>query len=136
MNIHRRRRHAAAALQTAFALLLWCPGLASASESGAPELSVAEFVANHPAAGEYILIAYDEDIYLCPPCPKGAQCKPSIGDNFTITDTPPRAGTPGKERIMVFSTPSDLAKLQIGRRYRLRIRVAGSLRLRGVEHMP
>jgi hypothetical protein len=117
------------------ALLLWCPGLASASAADAAELSVAEFVAKHPGSGEYTLIAYIEEVYVCPPCPRNAQCKPCIGDNATISDNPPRAGTPGKERIMVFIAPSDPAKLQIGRRYRLRVSLAGSLRLRGVEQM-
>ena len=126
--------HPAPLLFTAL-LLLWC-GPVSATAAGSPELSVAQFVAQHPANGEYTLIAYIDEIYLCPPCPKGAQCKPCIGDNITISDNPPRAATPTTEKITVFITPSDGAKLQTSRRYRLRIALAGSLRLRDGEQMP
>jgi hypothetical protein len=116
-------------------LFLWC-GLVSATAAGSPELSVAQFVAQHPANGEYTLLAYIDEVYLCPPCPKGAQCKPCMGHNITISDGPARAATPAGEKLTVFITPSDGVRLQTGRRYRLRVALAGSLRLRGAEQMP
>jgi hypothetical protein len=68
----------------------------------APQNCVAQFVAQHPANGEYTLIAYIDEVYLCPPCPKGARCKRCIGDNVAISDSPARGATPASEKITVF----------------------------------
>ena len=34
--------------------------------------------------------AYVLDIYVCPPCPKGAQCKPCMENHLTVTDKKPK----------------------------------------------
>ena len=35
------------------------------------------------------LKVYVLDIYVCPPCPKGMQCKPCIENNFTAVEEKP-----------------------------------------------
>ena len=123
---HLSARSLALALMT---LVLFAPlDLRAAS---AP-LTVAEFVSAKPSSGTFALIAYIIDVYVCPPCPPGAECKPCIPDNISIADKPPRAGTPGGvegEKLRVY-IPAELApNLKVGKRYELKVLAGASPRL-------
>jgi hypothetical protein len=68
------------------------------------------------------LKGYIFDIYVCPPCPEGAQCKPCIENNFTVVEKKP--SDPFKvrmdSRLRVFTERPD--SLTVGKRYMLTVR--------------
>ncbi len=113
-------------------LLLGAPLTARAQDK--PE-SVSAFLAQHPDSGPYIISAYVVDVYLCPPCPDGAYCKPCIPDNITLSDLPsltqPQAH--GSPTLRVFLSPSQAAHLQVGRRYDIQIEAGTSPKFLAAE---
>jgi hypothetical protein len=102
-------------------------------------MTVTEFIAAKPAVGEYALLAYVIDVYVCPPCPPGTECKPCIPDNITIADNPPRAGIPGGvdgEKLRVYITSEEAANLVIGKRYQIHLQAGPSPKLLGANERP
>jgi hypothetical protein len=68
---------------------------------------------------------YVADVYECPPCPRGAMCKPCIPDYMDITETkdPSKNPAPPEERLRVFvKNPTQFEK---GKRYLLSVKIAG-----------
>ena len=129
-------------MRTAARLPIWIAAAAmfvSISEARAAQadekvLTVAEFAAQHPTQGLYALTAFVvADVYLCPPCPKGAQCKPCIGDNIQISDTLPMAGVLNGQILMVFIAPADTPKFRKGYRYKLTVEADNVPRLRAAQ---
>jgi hypothetical protein len=59
--------------------------------------------------------AYVLDIYVCPPCPKGAQCKPCIENNLTIVEEKPVNPFKVTKRLRVFTQRPD--SLKVGKQY-------------------
>lgn len=109
------------------ALLVLAP---AAHGQGEPE-SVATFQSEHPQTGTYTLSAYVVDIYLCPPCPAGAMCKPCIPENITLSDVSslPEASASHRPTLRVFIEPSQATALTVGRRYELRVQAGPSPQL-------
>ena len=68
------------------------------------------------------LKVYVLDIYICPPCPKGMQCKPCIENNFTVVEEKPIDifKIPAENKLRIFTPHPDSVKL--GRRYMLTVR--------------
>jgi hypothetical protein len=61
------------------------------------------------------------DIFRCPPCPEGAQCKPCIGDHIAVEE-----GKTGKETLRIFAhDPDQFVK---GKRYILTVRSRSSVK--------
>ena len=57
-----------------------------------PELTVAQLKAAPPVGSRAVLTGYVADSYLCPPCPRGAMCKPCAGPSAVyIADAPGHA---------------------------------------------
>ncbi len=69
------------------------------------------------------LKVYVLDIYVCPPCPEGMQCKPCIGNNFTAVEEKPVDifKIPGDKRLRVLTPHPD--SLKVGKRYMITIRI-------------
>ena len=113
-------------------LLLLAP-VAALAQVG-PE-SVTAFVARHPQAGTYTLSAYVVDIYLCPPCPEHALCKPCIPDNATLSDAAslPDAVAHHVPTLRVALEVSQAAMLKIGRRYEMRVEAGALPKVLAVE---
>ena len=61
--------------------------------------------------------AYVFDVYVCPPCPEGAQCKPCMENHLTVVEEKFR--DPQKvsldSRVRIFAEKPDL--LEVGKRY-------------------
>ena len=51
-----------------------------------PLLTFADLQRNDSIEGSFTVVGYVTDTYKCPPCPKGAMCKPCIGDHLVVTD--------------------------------------------------
>lgn len=60
---------------------------------------------------------YATDIYVCPPCPPGAQCKPCIENHFMVTNKKTKDPQKPGLRARVFSENSN--RVVSGRRYEL-----------------
>ena len=84
--------------------------------SVAAALDIATFRAHPPETGTVILIGYVVDIYACPPCPTGAQCKPCQGDQVTIADVP---GADDRQGLVILMPAAALTQFPIGQRYRI-----------------
>jgi hypothetical protein len=68
---------------------------------------------------------YVNSIYECPPCPKGAQCKPCLGDHIIITETE-RVGkgpTDPDDHLLIFA--KDPTQFKTGKRYLFSVKVNG-----------
>jgi hypothetical protein len=61
--------------------------------------------------------AYVFDIYVCPPCPEGAMCKPCIENNFTAVEEKPvdPFKVAHEKRVRVFMERPD--SLKVGKQY-------------------
>ena len=102
------------------------PPAASGAAPAPGALRVAEIVAQRPTTGRYALIGYVSKVYLCPPCPPGAQCKPCMGDNLVLSDAPRRLGNyaeMGPDDVVVFGERAAIERLEIGARYRVQVDV-------------
>lgn len=66
--------------------------------------------------------AYVFDIYVCPPCPKGAQCKPCMENNLTAVEEEPvdPQQVSLESRLRIFMTHPD--SLKVGKRYIFTVR--------------
>jgi hypothetical protein len=51
-----------------------------------PRLTFSDLKRNDSIAGAFIIVGSVVQIYNCPPCPPGMQCKPCLGDYLVITD--------------------------------------------------
>lgn len=97
-----------------FALALLLPALPALSQKNHyPEVTIDQ-LANHPSDTLEIK-AMVKARYECPPCPKGAQCKPCIGDHISVSDSNAEATA-----VQVFCNQP--AQFKVGKRYRLRVR--------------
>ncbi len=63
------------------------------------------------------LKAYVFDVYVCPPCPEGAQCKPCMENHATVVEEEPvdPMKVPLDRRVRIFTERSD--SLKTGKRY-------------------
>ncbi len=121
----RDRPRVALAIAAAAALAA-CAGPAAAAPSGQEQaLSVAELSRARPTEGMLTLDGWIASSYRCPTCPPGAHCKPCLGDHVTVADARPRDAKElaPDQRVVVFVERADLARLVVGERYRLRVRV-------------
>lgn len=71
-----------------------------------PVLTVAELKAAPPVGSRAVLTGYVADSYLCPPCPKGAMCKPCLGPSAVYI-----ADAPGHAAFDLARPPPDIAVL-------------------------
>jgi hypothetical protein len=89
-------------------------------------LSVAEFSELAPAVGSYEVRAYVVKQYRCPPCPKGALCKPCMPDNILIADESAVQQTyPDGGNFLVVITPEKI-EVELGNLYTLMVKVLKS----------
>lgn len=69
------------------------------------------------------LKVYVLDIYICPPCPEGMQCKPCIGNNFMAVEEKPVdifKISPDKKLRVLTEHPDSL---KVANRYMISIRI-------------
>lgn len=67
-------------------------------------------------------------IYKCPPCPEGAQCKPCLGDHVVISDNPDEKDPALIRRLRIFTKIPELEKLEVTEKYSFLVKVRGRLR--------
>jgi hypothetical protein len=72
------------------------------------------------------IVGYAADIYVCPSCPPGAQCKPCIENHFFMTDRKPRDPQNPGLKVRVFTdNPNGISA---GRKYEAVVYFRGSKR--------
>lgn len=73
--------------------------------------------------GPFRIGAYVVEVYKCPPCPAGAQCKPCIGDHIVVTDNPNEKDPKFIRRLRIFADRPDHFRLKT--RYMFEVTVRG-----------
>jgi len=72
--------------------------------------------------------AYVIEIHKCPPCPPGAQCKPSLGDYVVVTDNIDEKDPLLTKRLRVFTgTPERLERFVLKKKYSFIAKVRGKV---------
>ena len=99
--------------------------IAPAANASEQVVSVAEFLARHPASGRFTLEGYVVELYACPPCPARSECKPCEGDHIVVADEPPRASASRQaSTATIFVEQQDLQALPVGGRFRLETEIS------------
>jgi len=78
--------------------------------------------------GPFRIEGHVTEVYKCPPCPEGAQCKPCLGDHLVITDNPDEKDPALIRRLRIFSRRPELEELEIAKQYSFLVKVRGRLR--------
>lgn len=82
-----------------------------------------EIKLNKFISGTYNTEGYVVKIYTCPPCPKGAQCKPCMRDNIVISENNKLLETyslSDKEIILFSDNPN---QFDLGKKYKFSIKI-------------
>lgn len=82
-----------------------------------------EIKLNKLNSGTYNTEGYVVKIYTCPPCPKGAQCKPCMRDNIVISENNKLLETyslSDKEMILFVNSPK---QFELGKKYTFSIKI-------------
>jgi len=82
-----------------------------------------EIKQNKFTSGTYNIEGYVVKIYTCPPCPKGAQCKPCMRDNIVISENNQLLETYSlseKEMILFANNPK---QFKLGKKYQFSIKI-------------
>jgi len=82
----------------------------------------------NPTPEQFNIEGYVRSVYECPPCPKGAQCKPCLGDHIIIAESRNARNTPGdpEAHLLIFST--NPTQFKTGKRYLFSAKVRGRIR--------
>jgi hypothetical protein len=67
--------------------------------------------------------AYVIEIYKCPPCPSGAQCKPCLGDYIVVTNKLDEKNPLLRMRLRIFG----FGNFELKKKYSLPTQVRGSV---------
>lgn len=90
-------------------------------------LSVAELLRRRPDSGTFVIEGFITRVQTCPPCPKGAECKPCMPDHAVVSDQSQPLDSyanMGPQDVIVFvPSPTDLDAMRVGQRRRLTVRV-------------
>jgi hypothetical protein len=90
------------------------------------EMHVRELRALSPTHGTFTIVGYLSQAYHCPVCPQGAYCEPCLGAHAVLSDARHHVlnyEDLGASDVIVFASDAELAKLVIGKRYRMRVEV-------------
>jgi hypothetical protein len=77
--------------------------------------------------GPFRIEGHVMEVYKCPPCPEGAQCKPCLGDHLVITDNPAEKDLALIKRLRIFAKRPELEKLEIAKKYSFLVKVRGRI---------
>lgn len=82
-----------------------------------------EIKQNKFSSGTYNTEGYVVKIYTCPPCPRGAQCKPCMRDNVVISENNQILETytlSDKEMVLFANNPK---QFELGKKYKFSIKI-------------
>jgi hypothetical protein len=108
------------------AVLIALAAAALAATAPPLTLTIAEFRASPPVGQTARIVGYVVESYLCPPCPRGAQCKPCASASaIFVADAPGHApfalDRPPADVIAIATQEPD--RFERGMQYRLEITV-------------
>lgn len=75
--------------------------------------------------GPFRIEGFVMQVYECPPCPEGAQCKPCLGDHVVITDNLQEKDPALIKRLRIFNKQPD--DFVVGRKYSFLVKVRGKI---------
>ncbi|MFP2931026.1 hypothetical protein ACLESO_38705, partial [Pyxidicoccus sp. 3LG] len=88
-------------------------------------LSIQQLRRLKPASGTHVIEGYVTRVAPCPPCPKGAVCKPCLGEHVVVSDGQKAPGSYdqlGAGDVIVFVPRSALMRrLEVGQKHRLTV---------------
>jgi len=90
-----------------------------------PLLTFADLQKNEAIAGQFTIVGYVIDAYHCPPCPKGAMCKPCIGDYIVVTETLSEFAPALVMHLRIFTDKTD--KFVSREKYSFLVKVRGKI---------
>ncbi len=88
-----------------------------------PNLLIHELKDSNYTSGNYNVDGYVVKIYTCPPCPKGAMCKPCMRDNIVISENNALLDSysPSSSEIIIFT--NNPKQFELGKKYKFSIRI-------------
>ena len=89
-------------------------------------MRVRELRALRPTHGTFTIVGFLSQAYHCPPCPVGTYCQACIGSHAVLSDARHHVKSYedlGPADAIVFASDTELQKLVIGNRYRVRVEV-------------
>ncbi len=77
---------------------------------------------------QFNIEGYVRSVYQCPPCPKGAQCKPCLGDHIIIAESKNDQKSPSdpEDHLLIFAT--NPAQFKTGKRYLFSVKFRGRIK--------
>jgi hypothetical protein len=88
-----------------------------------PRLTFADLQNDDLTEGPFRIEGYVVQLYKCPPCPRGAMCKPCIGDHLVITDDVKETDPKLIKRLWVFT--DEPSHFEVGKRYSFQVKIRG-----------
>lgn len=76
--------------------------------------------------GPFRIEGYVMQVYKCPPCPEGAQCKPCLGDHVVITDNFDEKDPALIKRLRIFTSKPE--QFEVSKKYCFLVKVRGKIR--------
>ena len=91
-----------------------------------PLLTFADLQRNDLDEAPFRIEGYVLQIYKCPPCPVGAQCKPCLGDHVVVTDNLNEKNPVLIKHLRIFNKKPE--QFEVGKRYSFLVKVRGKIR--------
>ena len=112
-------------------ILLVCliPNLSLSQENKTPEpplLTFADLQTGDRDETPFRIEGYVIQTYKCPPCPKGAMCKPCIGDHIVITDNVDEKDPALIKRLRIYTEKPE--QFEMKKKYSFVVKVKGKPR--------
>jgi hypothetical protein len=90
-----------------------------------PLLTFADLQKSDSIDGPFRIEAFIIQTYKCPPCPKGAMCKPCIGDYIVLSDKVDEQVPEQIKRLRVFTDKPD--QFEMKKKYSFILKVKGKI---------
>jgi hypothetical protein len=90
-----------------------------------PLLTFDDLQKNDGVEGSFRIEGYVINIYKCPPCPAGMQCKPCIPDNIDVTDNIKEQDMSRIRRLRIFTDKTE--QFELKKKYSLVVKVKGQI---------
>ena len=93
------------------------------TNSSYPSITIHELKETNPVSGNFNVEGYVVKIYTCPPCPKGAACKPCMGDNIEISENNKLLDTYSLSDTELIIFSNNPKQFELGKKYKFSIKI-------------
>lgn len=109
-----------------FALICLLPAPLRRQDPAPPPLLTFNDLKRDDLKGPFKIEGFVVESYKCPPCPRGAMCKPCVGDHVVITDNVNEQDPALIRRLWVFTDKPK--QFELKKKYLLLVKVRGNTR--------